>query len=589
MKRFASLFSIALTCLLALSCGKEGSEGSGSGKAILSVNVEGVEGLLEIPEGQIRTYEVAVTAAPAPGDALNITLGTDQALVDMYNAANGSSYEMLPNEAYELPADGLIFMPNNKKSTTGVLTLKATGCEQDKTYLLPIFVNTVKGTAQYDAPEDKAAYILFKVVAPQFDGSGTETDPYLIKDESNLSDMGYMLVSGKYTYFKMTADLDFKGESWKLSDSKGKGVFFEGDGHKISNVNAATPLFSSLEGAVKNVSFDNIVIDAGSVYAGVLAETAGYGTIVEKITVTNSSVTNTGCTGGLIGSIDGATISDCNVGCVVTGRMNVGGLLGRVLNGTLNNCHTTGNVTSNSYYAGGITGQLMLGTVTNCSAAGNVSMVGEDTYARIGGLIGEVHGGTLENCFATGDVASARYWGGGLVGVVNADEGDIVIKKCYAEGDLNFEKNEEHKQAGVGALVGSMSGGNVTIEDSFATGKVFSDRWSSGFVGNIYGGALVIKGGYSACDLSNLGPNRDGVYEDGIVIGARFGDDPAPTISVSGFVAWNTDNKAFCWPEGIVSVTGNYYGNSGTVSSQAETLGWSTEVWDLSGELPRLK
>ena len=69
----------------------------------------------------------------------------------------------------------------------------------------------------------------------------------------------------------------------------------------------------------------------------------------------------------------------------------------------------------------------------------------------------------------------------------------------------------------------------------------------------------------------------------------RFGDDPAPTISVSGFVAWNTDNKAFCWPEGIVPVTGNYYGNSGTVSSQAETLGWSTDIWDLSGELPRLK
>ena len=66
MKRIFILFSVALVGILSVACNKEG-QGAGSSKSILSVHIEGIDGLLEIPEGQIRTYEVAVTAAPAPG------------------------------------------------------------------------------------------------------------------------------------------------------------------------------------------------------------------------------------------------------------------------------------------------------------------------------------------------------------------------------------------------------------------------------------------------------------------------------------------------------------------------------------------
>ena len=589
MKRIEIVLSVALACILSVSCSKNSDQGTGSGKAILSVNVEGIDGLLEIPENQVRTYDVTVAANPGPNDAISITLGADQELVDKYNASKGTSYQMLPQEAYEISSEGLILMRYNKKSSKGTLTLKGKGCEQGKTYLLPIVVSMVKGTAPYDAPEDKAAYILFKMVAPQFDGSGTETDPYLIKNAGNFADLGYMLATGKYICFKMTADIDFEGGAWSQVDTKGKGIIFDGDGHKISNVKADAGLFTSLEGSVKNVAFDAIEVDAGSVYAGILAETAGYGVAVENVTITNSSISNTGCCGGLIGSVNGTSVSNVEVDCAVSGKSLVGGILGRILNGTLTDCHATGDVTSSSYYAGGLVGFLTLGTITDCSATGNVSAIGDDIYARVGGLIGEMHGGAVEKCFATGDVSSAKYWGGGLIGVVHADEDDILISKCYAAGDLNMVKNEECKMAGVGGLVGSMGAGNVTIENCYATGKIHADRWSSGFVGNIYGGKLVITNGYSVCDLTDLGPNRDGVHEDGIVLGARFSSETPATISCTGFIAWNASSRPFCWPESTVPFTGNYYGNTGTVSAQATDLGWSTEVWDLSGELPLLK
>ena len=60
-------------------------------------------------------------------------------------------------------------------------------------------------------------------------------------------------------------------------------------------------------------------------------------------------------------------------------------------------------------------------------------------------------------------------------------------------------------------------------------------------------------------------------------------------VSCSGFIAWNVSNWAFCYPADAVPTAGNYYGTEGTVSSQAVTLGWSTDIWDLSGDEPKLK
>lgn len=604
MKKITKLFLILFACLAVLSCDKGAEGGSTSGKAILSVEVSGAEALVEVPESQVREFNVLVKANPGPSDALKLTLGIDADHVNKYNAANGTSYELLPSEAYELPSEALLLMKYNKKSTQGILKLIGTGCDRDKVYVLPVVVSMVQGLADYETPEDKVAYILFKMVAPQFSGSGTQQDPYLIASAQDVNNIGYMLNSGKYLYFKMTADVDFAGEAWKQVESKGKGIYFDGDGHKISNVVANTGLFTSLEGSVENLTIDNAKVNAGSNYAGVLANTADIGTVVKNVTITNSSVTNTGCTGGLIGSIIDTEIEDVDVQCEVSGKSMVGGLLGRILLGDLINCTASGNVTSSSYYTGGLVGTITTGTVTGCSASGNVAITGGDIYARAGGLIGQLYGGVIENCFSTGEVTAPNYWGGGFIGVIDAtdDVDGVTIKACYSTGNAKFTKTEDRKMAGVGAFVGSVSGGKVNISDSYATGAVYADRWSGGFVGNIYGGELTITNSYSACDLSNVGPcfkknEADEVigdtHEDGIVLGALFTSEdptkPAPVVKCTGFVAWNLSDRQFCFPYGSVALTGNYYGTEGTVSSQAQALGWSSDIWDFSGDMPVLK
>ena len=91
----------------------------------------------------------------------------------------------------------------------------------------------------------------------------------------------------------------------------------------------------------------------------------------------------------------------------VTGEVYVGGLVGHNHDGSLSNCHATGNVTGNDN-VGGLVG-INEGTVSNSYSTATVTS-GED----VGGLVGW-NGGTVSNSYSTGNVAGISSVGG-LVG-----------------------------------------------------------------------------------------------------------------------------------------------------------------------------
>ena len=165
--------------------------------------------------------------------------------------------------------------------------------------------------------------------------------------------------------------------------------------------------------------------------------------------------------------------------------------------------------------------------------------------------------------------------------------GSRIFVQSYTTGKTSYTLATGNK-AGYGALVGRMEKGNLTIADCYATGAVKAYRWSSGFVGDVNQGKLTITNGYSSSDISAIGPDSNGNYECGILIG-KVRLPESTTIVCSGFVAWNVSERAFCFPSDAVPTAGNYYGKAGTVSQQAQTLGWSVDVWDLSGDFPVLK
>ena len=625
MKKVFSAFFILLPSLFLFSCKEENGGKTDDKTAVLSVVVKDAQAIYEVAEHQSTNIDVTVTADPTSAEAYTITLGVKPDLVATYNTKNGTDYLMLPAAAYSIPSTTVMLPRYSAKSTTCQLRLIAEGCEQDQIYLLPVVIEAVKGGTNFEAPEEKAAYILFKVLPAEQEGSGTTSDPYVIKDVETFLKIGSLLKDDATVYFKMIADVDLSSlefteeNPWTpfntasdddaIALAEKRKVVFDGNGHKLSNFHGGGALFGIFAGTVKNLTLDGFAVEclvnnAGGLFAGSAGtSTAGNEVVAKDIIITNSSLTNDyQRTGALFGWLKGGVVENVQVACTVKGERQVGGVIGRSDSGRMVNCTSSAEVSSTNYYTGGLVGLMENGTLSGCCATGKVDNVLETgTYSRVGGLVGEMHGGTVEKCYATGEVGGTGHFGGGLIGVVNPSKADILVSKCYATGKTSYTLASGNK-AGYGALIGRMDG-NLTITDCYATGAVKAYRWSSGFVGDVDKGKLTITNSYTTSDISAIGPDSRGNYECGALIGKVRNPDQT-TINCTGFIAWRTCDRLFTFsysenkgtdetPNWVlyeaIPIGDNFYGNTGTISQKAVALGWSTSVWDLSTDIPTLK
>ena len=167
----------------------------------------------------------------------------------------------------------------------------------------------------------------------------------------------------------------------------------------------------------------------------------------------------------------------------------------------------------------------------------------------------------------------------------------VTINKCYSTGDVTLP--DTGTMAHAGGFLGNISSiACVDISNCYSTGKVVCSRYSGGFVGSIYAfddvaslapsrEKLTITNCYTTSDVSGIKSNVGIVY-------ARAWSANA-SISCKGFVAKSVEGVPFVFPADDAALAGNYYGNEGTISSQASALGWDSSIWDLSGALPKLK
>ena len=207
------------------------------------------------------------------------------------------------------------------------------------------------------------------------DGTGTETDPYLIKDKNDILTLAAACngatstTAGKYTgkYFSMTADIDMTGvegflgiatapadKATSITTWNFQGIF-NGNGHRIKNM------------TIKGVKYNED------------------GSVVTAITANNSRRYV-----GLFGTI-GAT--------------------GQVMNVIID---STCNIEAYSY-AGGIAGYAAQESyILNCANYANITVM--DAYA--GGIVGyrtttSVKAGGIVNCFNAGKIMINGSYGGG--------------------------------------------------------------------------------------------------------------------------------------------------------------------------------
>lgn len=176
--------------------------------------------------------------------------------------------------------------------------------------------------------------------------------------------------------------------------------------------------------------------------AGALAGYAGSEATIENVLVRTTRTSSAfdkgkvvtceaGDAGGLVGTADGATITNCAAAVYVSGKANAGGLVGKASKAAIVGSYAGGHTTGGSYSqtqadvtaalgnAGGLVGSFEGGSITSCYSTCSAS------GANAGGLMGAADGGAVSDSYVTGLVKGSTT-AGAFVG--SADGTDFGLK-----------------------------------------------------------------------------------------------------------------------------------------------------------------
>ena len=516
---------------------KEDGPAESKMKGIFHVEVISADEIQEIMPGKNKTLLLKACADFETGVsdlALKMTMKADLDEVAVYNEMNETNYEAMPAGSYEFLSDEVTMPRYGTASSTAKLKISTTGMEDGVTYLLPVAIDKVDGTDNWGLTEYHQAFIPVKMayVAPDA-GLGTKESPYNLYSVDDIMAMNEKLEDGVKVYFRLKKDIDMEGVDWfplNSADPYAKLVDFDGGGHTISNFTFNAPAYSSffgvLYGSVYDLNFENASVTAETKSAcGIVG---GYcGTTGKPGTCRNVHVS------GTVTSIAGVN--------------GVGGLFGRLNEGTVEKCSADCAVTSNANYAGGLFGyDAGVSHVSDCYTSGSV-----DGNQRIGGICGGLIKATSSviRCYSTSSVICA-YAIGGIAGHCNLDQKsgtpeesnpENVFEKCIAWNSSiksrNFAEGTNDHYSG-GAIIGFTSIKNYLIDCVRKADLDFTDYTD-------------INVPY---DQENAGPSSP------------------LAIAVSGPYNYPYHGKAAA--------------AGATLSSVAKGLGWPADIWDFSGDIP---
>lgn len=380
----------------------------------------------------------------------------------------------------------------------------------------------------------------------------------------------------------------------------------EADVKVVNNFGDGTPAGRTAAGGVAgrtNTEDDKTLIDAINIISG----------CVVRGTVEITKGTSNTYTGGIVGYEVkvGAQITDCVVYATVkSAGERVGGIVGHYQGGTLSGCKFYGEVNAATQFAGGIAG------ITSSES-------------------------TIENCLSSGKIVCGTSVGG----IVGKNENTLTIKCCESSSEIAINVNNV---SGVGGILGcAINGKAVNVEDCIFSGRVnvptgqrvggiVGDLGTGSSVrrcyvsGNITGwagvGGIVGRAGGLVWNANGNGYNN--TIESCIAwfdtITATRGDENGGS---SGIIVGYTGIKNTlknCWRKSTATLTAKYCSEvydqedadattplvvapvpstytyiypyhgkaaeaSATASSLAQSLGWSTDIWDFSGSEPKLK
>ena len=374
---------------------------------------------------------------------------------------------------------------------------------------------------------------------------------------------------------------------------------------------------ATIENCTVNVTVSNPMGDGSNRTAtgGVVGKTIDSAVkikncIVRGVVEITKGINNT-YTGGIVGwqSAAGAEITGCEVYATVkSAGERVGGIVGHYQGGTLSGCKFYGEVNAASRLAGGIAGITSSASIIeNCLSSGKIVCKN-----NVGGIVGMNENTLTIRCCESSSSIEINVNGvdgvGGVLGLASNGKA-VIVEDCIFSGNMNVPTGQR-----VGGIVGDLGTGS-SVRRCFVSGSITGWAGVGGIVGRA--GGLVWNAN---------GNGYDNTIESCIAwfgnITATRGDDNGGS---SGMIVGYTGTKNTlknCWRKPTATLTANYCSDvydqedadattplvinavpsdytyiypyhgkaaTATASSLAQSLGWSADVWNLSGPEPKLK
>jgi len=231
-------------------------------------------------------------------------------------------------------------------------------------------------------------------------------------------------------------DIDLSGADWVRGDYVFYGTL-DGNGHKILNmtINADYPeigLFKKIANdgdndgpkTVKNLGFVNININSTSNNVGAIAGTCGPA-IFENCWIESGTITTTGdLIGGFSGLTYGITVRKCYSYANVNGKGHVGGLIGHMNGGLIEDCNVNANIKATQIAGGGIAGweAEIAGEIRRCYAKGTVKVY---DIGFGGGIVGVMDDANSDHTLKITDCIAAQS----VIQYIDGD-GNVSISGC---------------------------------------------------------------------------------------------------------------------------------------------------------------
>ena len=339
-----------------------------------------------------------------------------------------------------------------------------------------------------------------------------------------------------------------------------------------------------------------------------------------------SLTTNSGrACGGILGQCSKfLDITGCSSTMNITARDDVaGGIVGYYGSGTISGCNVASNITireagSGSSYMGGIAGHAAgSATITGCTYKGTLNA----KAGIVGGILGQsnastdlTNGCTITKCFSSGTI-TAKDVIGGILG--RSTDCGLNVSDCGSTMNVTGSSNY------VGGFVGDLPKKSV-VKNCFASGTVAGGFAVGGFAGRAFGR----QGSSSSLDTDvNTTVENCIAYNPSVKTVVSGGEDPASHYSGGAVIGCSSRPNTLknCWrksdmvfdyyktaslnvlfdhadsspssplvqPSGSAKWFSPYHGKAApsgaTLSSVAQSAGWSSSIWDFSAAVPALK